>query len=181
MSEEEEIVDNHHPGRMRLIISLVMLILAFVGLVISDVHQDGAWDYWRIMVPVFAVLCLFLSWYLRRKKHVITATTIWHEVVHWLGLFLAVYLVSLFVDIGIIGSFQAGLVTLILLALTTFIGGVYVEITFLVIGVALGFFALGAAYLTEYLYSIMLPITVVVALILFLLARRRKKKHHRES
>lgn len=60
-----------------------------------------------------------------------SATTIWHELVQWFGLALAVYLVSIFVNIGLIGRFEAGLVVLTMLALNTFITGIYVESTFL--------------------------------------------------
>ncbi len=163
-----------HPWRMRAIVALAMIILSFVGLVVSDVRREGAWNYWRIMVPVFALLCLFLSWYLRRRKHALTTATIWHELAQWLGLALAVYLVSVFVGVGLIGRFQAGLVILILLALTTFVTGIYIEPTFLVIGLLLGLFAAGAALLAAYLYTVMLPITLVVAAFLFWMVRR----HH---
>lgn len=158
---------------MRFIVALIMLGLSFIGLVVSDIRQNGAWTYWRIMVPVFAILCLFLSWYLRRNKKIITTATIWHEIVHWLGLALAVYLVSIFVNIGLMGRFEAGLVALTLLALTTFLAGIYVEATFFVIGLLLGIFAAAAALLAEYVYTIMLPLTLGVAVLLIWVARKR--------
>ena len=125
------------------------------------------------MVPIFAILCLFLSWYLRRKQKIITSTTIWHELVQWFGLALAVYLVSIFVNIGLIGRFEAGLVVLTMLALNTFITGIYVESTFFVIGILLGLFAAGAALLAAYIYTIMLPLAIGVAVLLVWLARKR--------
>ncbi|MEM7175524.1 MAG: hypothetical protein AAF443_06340 [Chlamydiota bacterium] len=174
LSEQQVKPKRHHPWRVRALVALAMLVFSFVGLVISDLKREGAWNYWRVMVPVFAVFCLFLSWYLRHHKHVISATTIWHELAQWLGLILAVYLVSVFVGIGLIGRFQAGLIVLVLLALTTFITGIYIESTFLAIGIVLGLFAAGAALLAAYLYTVMLPITIVVAALLFWIAKR----HH---
>ena len=51
-------------------------------------------------LAVYAVLSIFLSWYLRARQPVLA--TIWHEFAHWGGLVLAVYLISIFVDIGLI-------------------------------------------------------------------------------
>ncbi|QVL57314.1 MAG: hypothetical protein KFB93_08015 [Simkaniaceae bacterium] len=175
MSRQEEIVieKHHHHWKMRLMIAIIMLGLSFIGLVVSDIRQNGAWNYWRVMVPIFAILCLFLSWYLRKKQKIMSATTIWHELVQWFGLALAVYLVSIFVNIGLIGRFEAGLVVLTMLALNTFITGIYVESTFFVIGILLGLFAAAAALLAAYIYSIMLPLTIGVAVLLIWLTRKR--------
>ncbi|MCB1106957.1 MAG: hypothetical protein KDK76_02550 [Chlamydiia bacterium] len=172
-SEEIVIKKHHHHWKMRLMVAIIMLALSFIGLIVSDLKANGAWEYWRWMVPVFAVLCLFLSWYLRRKNQIMSATTIWHELVQWFGLAMAVYLVSIFVNIGLMGRFEAGLVVLTFLSLNTFITGVYVEPTFFIIGILLGLFAVGAALLAEYLYTVMLPITIGVAVLLVWIARKR--------
>lgn len=172
--DEIVIEKHHHHWKMRLFIGLIMLGLSFIGLIISDVRANGSWDYWRWMVPVFAILCLFLSWYLRHKKRIMSVTTIWHELVQWFGLALAVYLVSVFVNIGLMGRFEAGLIVLTLLSLNIFITGIYVESTFFFIGILLGLFALAAAVLAAYIYTIMLPITVGVAILLIWVARKRQ-------
>ncbi len=171
--EEVAVQKHHHHWKMRLIVAIIMLGLSFIGLVVSDIRQNGAWDYWRVMVPIFAILCLSLSWYLRYKQKIISATTIWHEIVQWLGLGLAVYLISVFVKIGLIGRFEAGLVVLTMLALSIFITGIYIEPTFFVIGILLGLFAAGAALLAAYIYTIMLPLTIGVAALLVWLVRKR--------
>lgn len=173
--QDEEIViqKHHHHWKMRLFVAIIMLSLSFIGLVVSDIRANGAWNYWRVMVPIFAFLCLFLSWYLRHKQKIMSVTTIWHELVQWLGLALGVYLINVFVNVGLIGRFEAGLVVLTMLALNTFITGIYVESTFLVIGVLLGLFAAAAALLAAYIYTIMLPLTIGVAVLLVWLARKR--------
>lgn len=178
----EEYSHTHkHPWRARLIVGLIMLVFSFVGLVIADIEKNGAWIYWRVMVPFFAVLCLWLSWYLRRKKHSLSPIKIWHEVLHWLGLVFCVYLVSVFVQMGIMGRLDASLMVITLLALTTFIAGIYVEFTFIPIGIMLGIFAFAAALTEEYLYSVMLPITLGVAGIMVWMIHKMKKKHHKEE
>ena len=169
-----------HPWRARVIVTLLMVILGFIGLVITDISKVHAWTYWRLMVPVFAILCLGLSWYLRKGQHVVRITTIWHEILHWIGLGLSVYLVDLFVRIGIMGRFEAALMVLTLLSLTTFLAGLYVDVTFVAIGILLGAFVAGAAYLEEYLYSIFLPITLGAVIVLFLIIHRSHRKHSKE-
>lgn len=164
---------HHHHWKMRLFIGLILLGLSFIGLIVSDLRENGAWSYWRIMVPIYAILCMFLSWYLRRKEKIMKVATIWHELVQWVGLALAVYLVSIFVKIGLMGRFEAGLVVLTLLALTIFIAGIYVETTFFLVGILLGIFAAAAALMAAYVYTLMLPLTIVVAIGLIWVARKR--------
>ncbi len=170
-----------HPWWARTIALLLMLLLSFIGLIIADLETGGAWTYWRIMVPLFALLGLVLSWYLRKTSHWITFTTFWHEIVHWLGLIAAVYLVSIYVDIGLIGRFQAALIVMTLLALTLFLGGLYIEISFLPLGLLIGVFAAGAAILTEYIYTIMLPLTIGVGILLYFIVHRKGKRKSKED
>lgn len=169
---EEKKVPSHH-WKARMLVGSLILLLSFIGLLISDLTKDGAWVYWRIMVPFFALLCLGLSWFLRRDRKGLTSLTIWHEVIHWLGLMLAVYLISIFVDTRLMERFVGSLVILTLLGLTIFVLGVYVETIFFLIGLTLGLFALAAALLTTYIYTVILPITVGVLILLVWVAKKQ--------
>lgn len=166
----------HHPWRVRSTVGLLMLILAFVGLIITDVVKDDAWNYWRAMVPVYAILSITLSMYLRSKTAVKPITKVWQEIVHWLGLVFSIYLVSVFVSLKLIGQMEAGLIVLILLSLATFLAGIYHDVIFLIVGSILGFFALSTALLHQYLYTLMLPVTCVAAMIMILIIY--KNVHH---
>lgn len=158
---------------MRFFIALIMLILSFAGIVISDIRQHLVWAYWRIMVLIFALLSLFLSWYLKHKHHLITHVTPWYELMQWLGLALAVFFIFIFVHAGLIGNFAAGLIVLTLLAFNMLILGIYVERTFCLIGGLLAIFILGTVFLGQYLYTIILPITIGIAILLVWIARKR--------
>ncbi|MEX0962207.1 MAG: hypothetical protein WDZ28_05070 [Simkaniaceae bacterium] len=164
-----------HPWKIRFIVGLVMILLALVGLIISTLRQDGAWQYWRIMVPVFALICLFFSWYLRREKESVSLVKVWHEILHWIGLMLAVLLVSVFVSHGIMSRFGASLQVLTLLSFSLFLAGVYIETSFMPIGILLGFFAAGAGIIAEYLYTVMIPLTIAAIIILFFVVKKRIK------
>ena len=153
--------------KVRLLTAIFLVALAFLGLIITDVKKDGGWFYWRVIIPLFAGSSIFLSWHLRKDELGAKSKLLWQEVVHWLGLALAIFLISKLVNIGIMGRFEAGLVALTMLALTTFIAGIYTEKTFLLIGLLLGFISYGIAFLDQYLYAIMIPMIIIAAAIVF--------------
>ena len=166
------------PWRARLIVSFILLALSLVGLIVTMAKIAKAWDYWRIMVPIFAVVCLWLSWYLRRdaQKPLRFMHTIWQELLHWLGLLVAVYIIMLFVKSGIMGHVEAGLMVITLLAFSLFVSGVYVESSFIWISMVLAIFAVGSTYVTAYLYVIVIPAILIAALLIYFVVRRSRTK-----
>ena len=166
---------SHRRWKARLFVCIAMLTLAFIGLLVMDLHPKGYWVYSRIMASLYALLSLWLFWYLNRGEHKVHGSTIWHQMLHWLGLLLAVYLTSIFVSTGVMGSMQAGLVTLTLLALTTFLAGVYTDVFFILIGITLAIFAAGAALIEAYLSALMIPVILIAALVIYIMLHREKK------
>lgn len=155
-----------HPWKARLSVGIIMLALAFLGMVVTDIRTVGGWDYWKWMVPVYAILALWLSWYVKRKQQTVSTITIWHEVLHWAGLICAIFLVSHLVELGTISRFIAGIFHLILLSLAVFLAGIYIESIFLLIGIVLGVFALLTAMLVQYMYAFIIPIAIAAVLII---------------
>lgn len=172
-----QIHSHHHSSyKIRLVVALLMLALGFIGVILTDVKTQGAWDYWRFLAVIYALLSLGLNWYLRKKEWKTTAVTLWHEIAHWAGMIAAIFVVSYFVKIGIMSRFEASLIALLLLALASYLAGLYIEPTLLLIGLVLGIFAVGIAFLDEYLYNILLPVTVVAALVLLIVFHQAHKK-----
>jgi MFS family permease len=165
----------HHPWRVRFIVGISMFVLVFIGMIFTDVKKDEAWVFWRIISVIFALLSLGMSFYLRHHKWKDSVVTIWHELLHWLGLILSVFIVSIIVELGIMGRFEASLQVLILLSLATYLAGVYIEPTFLFIGVLLGLFAIGLTMASLYMFTIMIPVAAIAffAFMYFI----RKKSH----
>lgn len=151
----------------RLIVLIAMLLLAFAGVVFTDVNQSGAFHYWQWIAVIYAVMALALSWYERRDPSVLRPTTLIHELFHWIGANAAVYLVSLFVSLGIISRFEAALLILTVLSLAVYLAGIYIEISFVIIGIVLGLFAVIVAFTVEYLYAIAFPILFIASAVLF--------------
>jgi len=172
-------IPEKHPFKARLVVGITMLILAFLGVIVTDVWKNGSWDYWRVMSPVFAILSLWLSWYTRKIGKSFSSVTIWHEVAQWVGLIGAVYLVSAFVHIGLISPFEASLQVLVMLALTVFVNGIYTEHSFIIIGILLGLLTGVIALINQYLFAIMVPLVVVGIAAIFWIIHRAKKKGHK--
>ena len=147
--------------KARLFISLILLVCSILGVLITDFAPSLAWHYWLLMVPFFAILCIWLGWYVARKHH-ISGVTIWHEVLHWFGLLIAVYIVSIVVHSGIISYLTGALFVLILLSLTVFLAGVHFDAMFMLIGFLLALLAAGSVYFIKYLTIILIPLAIVI-------------------
>ena len=161
--------------RARIIITSTMLLLGFIGIIFTDIFRDGAWQYWRILTLVYALLSLSLNVYLRQKGWKVTAVTLWHELAHWLGLLLCISLISFMVQLGLMSRFLASMQILVLLVLCTYLVGVYIEASFIPIGIVLGLFAAGIALFAEYLYAIIILLALVaVGAIAWMIRRGRK-------
>ncbi len=172
----DPIQNNNTAFKTRLITASIMLMLGFIGVFITDIKKDGAWHYWQFLAVVYAALSLALNWHLKRKGWKTTLLTIWHEIAHWVGLMAAIFVASYFVSIGLVGRFEASLLTLLLLALATYLAGIYIESTLIFVGIALGVLGACIAFLDAYLYNVLLPITIVTAIILVLMIRYSHKK-----
>ena len=119
----------HKIWKARLIISIIMLVLALIGLIIIDMHSHSYWFYTQVMSCIYAILSLWLFWYVHYKQQALKVATIWHQILHWLGTLLLIYLTSLFINTGMMGTTQAGLMTLSMLALSIFLCGVYTDLS----------------------------------------------------
>lgn len=166
---------SRHPWSARFIIGIIILLLAFIGLILTNMKAASAWRFWQIITVIIALLALGLSLYHRHVKKIPTSVLIWHEILHWLGLMGSVYIISIYVDIGIISSFIGALGVLALLAQAIFLAGIYIEPTFLLIGVALGLFAISIAWMESHIFLIIIPILIIAVLATAYFARRRNE------
>lgn len=166
----------HNGWVMRLGVGLVMLLMGFIGLVLTDTEKEGAWSYWRWTAVAYAAMSLGLSWHLKKSGWKKEVVTLWQELLHWAGLMFAIWLVSYVVHIGLQNRFEASIEVLILLALATYLAGVYIEMSFIPIGILLGLFAAGIAFLDEYLYGILVPLTLLVGAVLVWVSHRLRAR-----
>jgi hypothetical protein len=166
-----------HHWRIRMFVGFFMVCLAFIGLILTELYEDGAWHYWRGLCIVYACLSIGMNCFTRRKEaHRLTAN-IWHEIMHWMGLFFAVMVLSIMVEIGMMGRFLSSILVLLLLAFSTYLAGVYTDITLLFVGLLIGLFAFGLSIISAYLYPVLIPITGLCLLFLYLYLKRQHRRH----
>ncbi|MCH9643813.1 MAG: hypothetical protein K0U29_05615 [Gammaproteobacteria bacterium] len=165
--------------RARLTVCSIMLIMALIGLILLDTRANGYWIYSQVMAVVYALLSIWLFYYLSKNDRESYPATIWHQLLHWLGFFGILYLLNLFVRTGLLDAAQTGIISLTLLAFCTFLSGVYTDASFMFIGIALACLAGVAVLLSSYLTVLMIPTLLVVAVIVYIIIHRDRKKQQR--
>ena len=165
-----------HRWKSRFIVCLFLLVLSFIGMILTSIKPNWGWVYWRIMAVVFAVVCLWLNYYLKRKAA--NGPAIWKELLHWLALLLAIYLVAVLENTGIFGSLEAGITVLAMLSLTVFLAGLYIDTAFILLGIVLAVFVVVATLVEAYLTVIIIPVAVIAAVVLFLVVRSSRPKRN---
>ena len=152
------------------IILIVLVLLAIIGIGITDFSPADSHRYWFAMVPVFAGACLILEWSRARGKGQKWTTILRTQLLLWVGLLLAVRLAYLLLHTGRLDNENTGLIILLLLALTTFFAGIHLGWRLFIVGIFLGLALIGATYLEEFVW-IFLFIAIVVVVIFLLLKR----------
>ena len=163
-----------HRWQARFIVGLITIVGCFIGLILSHIGTFNVWNYWRISIGCFTLISLGLCIYTRKQERHHNSS-LWQELLLWIGVYLAGAIFSLFVHAQVFSNFQASLALLTCLSVTLLIAGILVESSFIFTGLSLALFAAGSAYLKTYLYKALLPIALVCILGLFLFSYFKKK------
>jgi hypothetical protein len=105
------------------IIMILLVLLAIVGIGITDFSPQLSHWYWLAMVVITGIACIVMEWSRARKKGLSATTIVKKEVFIWLGVLVAVNLVYFLFHSGRLDSENTGLVILLILALATFLAG----------------------------------------------------------
>lgn len=159
--------------KVRLVIVLTLLVLGFIGIMISTFSPSGSWLYWRIISFVFAILCIWLAWYMRRNL-LHKGRGWWYVLLHWVGTLIAVFMLDGFTSIGVLGSLSAGMVVLSIFGLSFFVAGIYLDVSYILVGITFFVFSFATAFFETYLPLITLPVVVVIALIAWFVVSRSR-------
>ena len=152
-------------------ILMALMTLAVIGVGITYLYPDKSFRYWLAMVPVFGGACLVLEWARLRNKGKDFWSIVKGQLYHWSGVLITVYLVYLLVKSQQLNNQNAGLVVLLVLALATFLAGIQLGWRLYLIGGFLWIVLLRAAYLTGYLWVLILGGTLVMVIYVYLRIR----------
>lgn len=149
-------------------ILITLIVLATVGIAITNFRPFESFYFWVAMVPVFGLTSLYIGWTKARKRGEGISRIIWVQLLHWVGLLAAIGLVYLmYSTTGSIDNNQLALLTLTCLALATFLAGVHFEWRFMVVGVILGAAVAGAAVIEHIIWLAVIPIAAIIVLAIF--------------
>jgi hypothetical protein len=144
-----------------MVAAVIMVLLALVGVGLSNAEPRVVETYWICLVPVYGLLCVATAW--RKAGKVYGGRAILTQFLHWLGIALA-----LGVDYWVRGSSvetgtAAGLNAMLLLALGCYLAGIHLEPLFAVVGVILSLIVVVVAKFDQYMWLIFVVGAIAVA------------------
>lgn len=151
---------------------MVLVVLSGVGVAINNYSPATAFRYWLWMAPVFGVVSTVAAWSRAQRHGQPIGRIVPTQVLHWLGVVAAVYLIYLLHSTGRMANEAAGSAVLIVLALAAFLAGIYADWRLSVLGVVLGVAAAAFAVLEQIVWLVVLPAMVIGLVALALYMRR---------
>jgi hypothetical protein len=146
----------------------ILLALALVGMGLTQTAQGGGALYWLILLWIYASYSLLRAWLQAKELH----KSIWPEIhlhlFHWLGALVALHIVFVLERHDILARDAASDVSLVVLALASYLAGLHFERLFILIGIILGIMAVIGAFAEQYtLWLIVVPISIIAAWVFF--------------
>jgi len=141
---------------------LGLFFLSGVGIALTDFAPSKGFWYWVAMAPLFWGGSTLIEWSRVKQRGEGRFKIIRRQIIHWVGFLVAVHLVFLLNYTGRMNSADAGLVALLVLALSTFLAGIYSDWRITFVGIFLGSAVAGAALVEEYIWLALIPVVVIL-------------------
>jgi len=159
-------------GRLQFWLFCTLLVLALIGMGLTQATEGGGALYWLILLWIYALFSLFHAWLQARERH----ESIWSEIhlhlFHWLGGLVALHLIFVLERHDILSRDAASNVSMVILALSSYLAGLHLDRMFLLIGIVLTIMAVIGAFVEQYtLWLIVAPSSLIAAWLFF------KSKH----
>ncbi len=104
---------------------IILLALAVIGIACTSVSPDASVGYWKILAPVFAIVCIVSQWSRVPAGGGAKTRLVLVQLLHW-GAFLLTILILFLPDVQkMVNSLVSAQIVLYLLALSTFLAGLY--------------------------------------------------------
>lgn len=141
---------------------ILLVLLSLLGIVVTDFSPHDGYGYWLLMVFVFAMLSIFVSWLQAKKSEEMDfGEIIKQQGLHWLHTLIIVGAAALLNKSGQLSEIAASLVVLLILALATMLDGFRIGWQFSV----LGFFLAACAIIVAYVQAFILACASLATLI----------------
>jgi hypothetical protein len=154
-------VGTAHPSLLRRVgIYAFMIAWAVVGLAYTDVVASHTIAFWLITTVLFAVIAIVHVFRSGKEHRTMLALK---QLAHWGAFLAAMILLHSHLVVDLVAGDPSVIVVLILLALATFLDGIYVDWRFCVVGLVLASGSLIVAWLDDWALVLTLGGVVVVA------------------
>jgi hypothetical protein len=137
---------NHHLFLLRLALSLL-------GILIARIYRHSGHDYWLVMTVLFGLLALAPDYYRVRQNGEDSAGLV-RQALHWSGGLFAALVVYAYHGTGRIFHEEAGLIVLLILALTTYLDGLHTGWRNCFMGIFLCLTAISIGYFDDYFWPL---------------------------
>jgi hypothetical protein len=161
---------------MRMWTFVGLIVLSIGGIAVMDFRPAwGVW-YWLIMTCVFGIAGISLAWYVAGEVDPPRPGMVKRQVLHWLAVLVAVALVFLMENVMQVDPVVAGLVALLILALSCMLAGIHFEWRLSVLGGVLGATFLAAILAADFFWAGLLIAVVGGAIIIATMRHRQGKR-----
>jgi hypothetical protein len=159
----------------RLFVVGLLSLLVTVGLFLANVSREWAIYYWSVMFPIFGLVCLGHEIVSAPDEQMFSWRMLTRQALHWLVPIIAVKIVFLQLERGMLDAPAASLTIVLLLALTSFLAGIHFDHVFLWISLFLAFAAVVGTEIQAYIWMIaaVAIVAIIVGVALALLMHKR--------
>jgi hypothetical protein len=140
-----------------------MLLLALIGMGLTQALEKGAWEYWLFVVIVYAGLGLWRSTGKAKQDGQPIKQLVGRELAHWVILLVFLGVVMLLERKEIIDRQSASDVALMLLAFSCCLAGIHFDWMLMIVGVVLTIMLVALSTLEQ--YTVVVWVIMVLAVI----------------
>jgi uncharacterized membrane protein YfcA len=140
-----------------------MLLLALIGMGLTQAMEKGVWEYWLFVVVVYAGLGLWRSTRKAKQDGQPIKQLISRELSHWITSMAFFGVVMLLESKEIINRESASEVALMLLAFSCCLAGIHFDRMLMIVGVVLTIMLVALATLEQ--YTVVVWVIMVLAVI----------------
>lgn len=132
---------------------IVLVLLSLLGIIITDYSPHDGYGYWMMMVFLFGILSIFVSWLQAKSNEIDFGEIAKQQMMHWLHTLVIVGAAFLLNKSGQLTDISASLVILLILALSTMLDGYRIGWQFSLLGFFLAACAIIVAYVEQFIWA----------------------------
>jgi hypothetical protein len=150
--------------KIQLAVLCTMLVLALVGMGVTQASETGAWEFWLFIVAVYTALSVWRSASAAKQAGQSITKSIVRELAHWATLLGFLAVLVMLERREIVDRESASVFALMLLAMSCCMAGVHIDWLLLIVGVVLTIMLVAMASLEQYSVVLWLVMVVVAGL-----------------